>query len=57
MSRAEAQARYTELPLPDTTQEAWRFTSLKGFDPDSFVSSGHIPGPGPETGPPMVKIP
>jgi Fe-S cluster assembly protein SufD len=33
---AEALARYRELPLPDTTQEAWRFTSLRGFDPDSF---------------------
>jgi Fe-S cluster assembly protein SufD len=51
LGRAEALDRYRELPLPDTTQEAWRFTSLKGFDPDSFVSSGHVPGPGSETRP------
>ncbi len=36
MARAEAAARYAELPLPDTTQEAWRFTDLRGFDPDAF---------------------
>ena len=33
---AEALTRYRELPLPDTTQEHWRFTDLRGFDPDSF---------------------
>jgi Fe-S cluster assembly protein SufD len=33
---AEALARYQELPLPDTTQEHWRFTDLRGFDPESF---------------------
>jgi Fe-S cluster assembly protein SufD len=36
MSRADALTRYRELPLPDTTQEHWRFTSLRGFDPDAF---------------------
>jgi Fe-S cluster assembly protein SufD len=36
VSRAEALERYRKLPLPDTTQEHWRFTDLKGFDPDSF---------------------
>ncbi|HEX9380063.1 MAG TPA: Fe-S cluster assembly protein SufD [Gaiellaceae bacterium] len=36
MSRAAALERYRELPLPDTTEEHWRFTDLKGFDPDSF---------------------
>jgi Fe-S cluster assembly protein SufD len=49
VTRAEAAARYAELPLPDTTQEAWRFTSLKGFDPDSFGSNGHVQVPGTET--------
>jgi Fe-S cluster assembly protein SufD len=34
--RTEALDRYRELPLPDTTEEHWRFTDLKGFDPDSF---------------------
>ena len=34
--KPEALERYRELPLPDTTEEHWRFTDLKGFDPDSF---------------------
>ena len=51
MTRADAVARYNELALPDTTQEAWRFTSLKGFDPDGFVSSGPAPGSDSGTGP------
>jgi Fe-S cluster assembly protein SufD len=47
--RAELLERYRELPLPDTTQEAWRFTDLTGFDPDAFGQNGHVPGtvPGP----------
>ena len=36
MANAEAAARYAELPLPTTTEEAWRFTDLKGFDPGAF---------------------
>jgi Fe-S cluster assembly protein SufD len=36
MSRDAALARYQELPVPDTTQEAWRFTNLRGFDPNAF---------------------
>jgi Fe-S cluster assembly protein SufD len=36
MSKAAALERYNELPLPTTTEEAWRFTDLRGFDPDSF---------------------
>jgi Fe-S cluster assembly protein SufD len=35
-NRVEARERYRELPLPDTSEEHWRFTDLKGFDPDSF---------------------
>jgi Fe-S cluster assembly protein SufD len=38
MPSSEALDRYRELPLPDTTQEAWRFTDLRGFDPDGFTS-------------------
>jgi Fe-S cluster assembly protein SufD len=41
MTRDAALERYRELPLPDTTQEAWRFTDLTGFDPDAFGSNGH----------------
>jgi Fe-S cluster assembly protein SufD len=48
-TKAEALERYRELPLPDTTQEAWRFTDLRGFDPDSFGQNGHAPGTVPGT--------
>ena len=37
MASAEALERYRELPVPDTTEEAWRFTNLRGFDPDSYT--------------------
>jgi Fe-S cluster assembly protein SufD len=47
-TRAEALERYRELPLPDTTQEAWRFTDLKGFDPDAFAQNGHGRGQTPD---------
>jgi Fe-S cluster assembly protein SufD len=43
MSRSEATAAYAALPLPDTTEEHWRFTDLRGFDPESFASGGHAP--------------
>ncbi len=39
MSRSDALAAYEALPLPDTTEEHWRFTNLRDFDPDSF---GHV---------------
>src|SRR5919197_2955184 len=41
MSRGAALDRYRELPLPDTSEEHWRFTDLRGFEPDSF---GHDEG-------------
>ena len=40
MSRTEALERYRELPLPDTTEEHWRFTDLRGFDPEAFDGEG-----------------
>jgi Fe-S cluster assembly protein SufD len=46
VSRSDALERYHELALPDTSQEAWRFTSLKGFDPEAFVPEGHVQVPG-----------
>jgi Fe-S cluster assembly protein SufD len=49
VDRATAAARYAELPLPDTTEEHWRFTDLKGFDPDAFGANGQVQVPGPET--------
>ena len=49
MDRAAAVARYENLPLPDTTQEAWRFTDLSGFDPEAFASNGRVRGHSPDT--------
>jgi Fe-S cluster assembly protein SufD len=43
MSRTEALERYRELPVPDTTEEHWRFTDLRGFDPDAFAGEGEAP--------------
>jgi Fe-S cluster assembly protein SufD len=40
VDRAELLERYRALPLPTTSDEAWRFTDLKGFDPDAFDGSG-----------------
>ena len=47
MTRAEALERYRSLPLPTTSEEAWRFTDLTGFDPDSYAHNGHVPGSDP----------
>ena len=44
MSRVEALERYRSLPIPDTTQEHWRFTDLRGFDPDAFSGEGAAAG-------------
>ena len=45
MARAKLLERYRALPLPSTADEHWRFTDLKGFDPDAFrpVASGSEP--------------
>ncbi|MEX2212418.1 MAG: Fe-S cluster assembly protein SufD [Gaiellaceae bacterium] len=40
MSRADVLAAYQRLPIPDLTQEHWRFTDLRGFDPDAFSAEG-----------------
>ena len=45
MSKTAALERYRDLPLPDTTEEHWRFTDLKGFDPDSYALSREATGP------------
>ena len=39
MSRSDALAAYEALPIPDTTEEHWRFTNLEGFDPESFAGA------------------
>ena len=41
--RAELLERYRALPMPTTQEESWRFTDLKGFDPDALVSNGRVP--------------
>ncbi|MBV8066135.1 MAG: Fe-S cluster assembly protein SufD [Actinobacteria bacterium] len=43
MSRDAALAAYEALPLPDTTEEHWRFTDLAGFDPDDTFVTGPDP--------------
>jgi Fe-S cluster assembly protein SufD len=40
MTRAQLLERYQVLPFPTTSDEHWRFTDLKGFDPDSFSANG-----------------
>ena len=51
MDRADLLERYQALPLPSTADEHWRFTDLRGFDPDAFVSNGDVPVSGTRTGP------
>ena len=40
MTRELALERYNELPLPSTRDEHWRFTDLRGFDPESYAVDG-----------------
>jgi Fe-S cluster assembly protein SufD len=44
MARTDLLHRYRALPLPSTSDEHWRFTDLRGFDPDAFVQNGHVRG-------------
>jgi Fe-S cluster assembly protein SufD len=39
LAKPEALEAYRALPLPDTTEEHWRFTDLRGFDPESFTGA------------------
>ncbi len=54
MNRADALELYRSLPLPDTSMEAWRFTDLRGFDPDAFAENGRVEGTVPGTVPGTV---
>ena len=47
--RSDLLERYRALPMPTTQEEAWRFTDLKGFDPDALASDGHVRGSDPGT--------
>jgi Fe-S cluster assembly protein SufD len=40
MARPDLLERYRALPLPTTKDEHWRFTDLRGFDPESFSANG-----------------
>jgi Fe-S cluster assembly protein SufD len=53
VARAELLERYRALPLPTTKDEPWRFTDLRGFDPDAF---SHAPGTVPEPGPAQTML-
>jgi Fe-S cluster assembly protein SufD len=35
--RDAARALYESLPVPSVREEAWRFTNLRGFDPEAFA--------------------
>ena len=39
MARSEALAAFERLPIPDTTEEHWRFTNLRDLDLDSFAGA------------------
>jgi Fe-S cluster assembly protein SufD len=56
MSRADALAAYERLPHPDTTEEHWRFTDLRGFDPDAFAEKGTVPERGLSLGHGMLEL-
>jgi Fe-S cluster assembly protein SufD len=40
MARAELLERYHALPFPTTSDEPWRFTDLRDFDPEAFGANG-----------------
>jgi Fe-S cluster assembly protein SufD len=40
LANAKALEAYRSLPIPDTTEEHWRFTDLAGFDPEAFTGGG-----------------
>ncbi len=56
MTRAELLERYRSLPLPTTRDEAWRFTDLRGFDPDAFASNGRLLPAHPQTAPAQTML-
>jgi Fe-S cluster assembly protein SufD len=44
VARQELLERYRALPLPTTSEEAWRFTDLAGFDPERWAVSDATAG-------------
>jgi Fe-S cluster assembly protein SufD len=47
LTREQAAKRFEELPLPSTSDEHWRFTDLRGFDPEQVSDTGAASGTGP----------
>ena len=43
LTRTQAAQRFDELPLPSTADEHWRFTDLRGFDPE-VPGTHRVPG-------------
>jgi Fe-S cluster assembly protein SufD len=41
--REAALATYESLPVPSNREEAWRFTNLRGFDPDIYEPADAVP--------------
>lgn len=41
-ARSELLERYRALPMPTTSDEAWRFTDLRGFDPDAVTAASPV---------------
>jgi Fe-S cluster assembly protein SufD len=56
--RTEALEAYRSLPLPDTTEEHWRFTDLRGFDPETFIKNekGTVPERGLSLGQGLLEL-
>jgi Fe-S cluster assembly protein SufD len=47
ITRKDAAKRFAELPLPSTADEHWRFTDLRGFDPEPANGAPPAAGTGP----------
>ena len=41
--REAARETYESLPVPSNREEAWRFTNLRGFDPEVFEPADAVP--------------
>jgi Fe-S cluster assembly protein SufD len=56
VDRSQLLERYRTIPLPTSSDEHWRFTDLRGFDPDAFVRNVHVTVPGTGTGPEAAML-
>ena len=51
LTRAQAAEAFAGLALPSTSEEHWRFTDLRGFDPEAFTATGE-----PSFGPRLLDL-